>query len=409
VKRWREWLRWLAWAPASPTPPRLPFLPVWLRPGLVVGPAVAGLWLLAVLQLNLSSMPGSPAAPSPGELLLVAGMHTVPLLWSWRAPLAAWLPVTGAAMIVLATWSVWPLACALALLAAVYMVGARTSRPVAVAVGTLTVLALLPMIGNPHFAGVPLLAPLVAGLVIGVLLVADNVRGRQAAEQALAEQAEQHRQEQARRALLEERSRIARELHDVVAHHMSMIAVQAETAPYRLHGLSQEARDDFAGLSATAREALTEMRRLLGVLRGDEQQAERAPQPGLARLGELVDGARRAGLPVRLTVSGQPRTLPASVDLSAYRIVQEALSNAVQHARGAQVEVELRWRPAAVEVAVTDDGRGAAGAPPAGGHGLLGMSERVAMLGGSLEVGPRPEGGFQVRAALPVEPQGSGR
>jgi signal transduction histidine kinase len=401
MSRWREWLRWLAWAPAGPDPPRLPFLPAWVRPGLLAAPVVAALWWLALLQLSVSH--GTP--PSPGEVLLVTGLHTVPLLWSWRAPLAAWPPVALAAAIVLATWSVWPLACAVSLLVVLYMLGARTNRLVTVAAGTITVLATLPMVGNPHFAGVPLLAPLVAGLVIGVLVLADNVRGRQAAEQALAEREEEHRQEQARRALLEERSRIARELHDVVAHHMSMIAVQAETAPYRIPGLSQEAKDDFAGLSATAREALTEMRRLLGVLRGGGQ-AERAPQPGLARLAELVDGARRAGLPVRLTVSGEPRPLPAGVDLSAYRIVQEALSNASQHARGAQVEVELRYQAGGVEVSVSDDGRGRGTTTRPGGHGLLGMSERVAMLGGSLEVGPRPGGGFRVRAALPAEPAG---
>jgi signal transduction histidine kinase len=253
-------------------------------------------------------------------------------------------------------------------------------------------------------------------LIVATLALADQVSSRRLTEEALAEQVERRRQEQARRAVLEERSRIARELHDVVAHHMSMVAVQAETAPYRIKGLPDDGLRDFAAIGETARAALVEMRRLLGVLRSDAGP-EREPQPGLGHLADLVDGARKAGLPVRLAVDGQARPLPAGVELSAYRIVQEALSNAGRHARDAgRVDVEVRFEPERLTVTVTDDGsaaipaarRGGSGGPGPGGrwgHGLLGMSERVTMLGGTLEAGAEEAGGFRVRAVMPVRPE----
>jgi signal transduction histidine kinase len=316
------------------------------------------------------------------------------------------------------------------------------------------VLAILPMLGNPHFNDSLVLLPLIVLGFVTVFALGSSVRTRRFAERALAEREEDHRRERERRALLEERARIARELHDVVAHHMSMIAVQAETAPYRIDGLPEEGVRDFSAISATAREALTEMRRLLGVLRSESAEVDRAPQPGLDRLGEMVEGARNAGLPVRLEMLGEPRSLPTGIDLSAYRIVQEALSNAGRHARGSNVDVVIRYEADRLEVTVTNDGRGAAmaaggrdgqreragegsvgpvapdgragqhvdasergdGAAARGGggvratqgrgHGLMGMAERVAMLGGSLEAGPRPQGGFQVHATLPLEQAG---
>jgi signal transduction histidine kinase len=386
---------------------------------LLAAPLAAALWALAILQV--AGVRG--VVPAFGAVGLVTGMHTMPLVWSRRYPLAAWAPVTLAASIMLGSFPVWPLACVAAMLAALYMVGVHSDRRTGLAATVISVAAILPMLGNRSFAATPALLPLIVLGFVAVLAFANNVKTRRAAEHALAEREEEHRQEQARRALLEERSRIARELHDVVAHHMSMIAVQAETAPYRIDGLPEAGARDFAAISATAREALTEMRRLLGVLRSESAEVDRAPQPGLERLGELVDGARKAGLPVRLEVHGPPRPLPTGVDLSAYRIVQEALSNAGRHARGSNVEVEVSYGKDRVEVTVTDDGhgaatardgraaqrgsapqRGGAGDGPARGHGLLGMSERVAMLGGSLQAGPLPQGGFQVHASLPVEP-----
>jgi signal transduction histidine kinase len=204
--------------------------------------------------------------------------------------------------------------------------------------------------------------------------------------------------------VLEERSRIARELHDVVAHHMSLIAVRAETAPYRLDGLPEPVAEEFGALSELARAALADMRRLLGVLRQD-QPAALAPQPRLAELPELVAATRRAGMPVELTVAAGLGEVPAGVGLCAYRIVQESLSNASQHAPGAAVTVTVGQADGAVRLRVAN-GPGQPPGPGDGehrpGHGLIGMRERVALLGGSLSAGPAPGGGFVVSAVLPV-------
>jgi signal transduction histidine kinase len=200
---------------------------------------------------------------------------------------------------------------------------------------------------------------------------------------------------------LAERARIARELHDVVAHQMSMVAVQAETARLTTPGMPVEGQQRLAEIGDTAREALTEMRRLLGVLRSDEA-AQLAPQPGLDRVDELVSAARAGGSSVRLTLSGAAAALPPGVDLTAYRIVQEALSNARRHAPGADVEVTLGFGGDRLAIRVRDHGPGPAG--DIDGHGLQGMRERVAMVGGSLHTGVAPGGGFAVEADLPLTP-----
>jgi signal transduction histidine kinase len=389
-----------------PLLPRLAALveraPRWLPAGkwrmVLAGPAVAGLWLLAYWQANV------PGADSQ-QLGLVTALATIPLLASRQRPLLAWAPVTLGVSILAGSHPVLPIGAVIGLLVALYSIGVRSSRLVAIGAGVLSGLALLPMIGNDQRVGVPLPLPLTVSLIVAVLALADQVGTRRLTERALAERAEEYRMEQARRAVLEERSRIARELHDVVAHHMSMVAVQAETAPYRIQGLPEAGLRDFATIGQTAREALTEMRRLLGVLRSDDETPERVPQPGLAHLDELVEVARGAGLPVRTTVQGQHRPLPAGVELSAYRIVQEALSNAGQHAEGVRlVDVVVAYEPDRLLVTVTDDGHGRAGPPGPPGHGLVGMSERVAMLGGTITAGPGPDGGFQVAAVLPVPP-----
>ncbi len=237
-------------------------------------------------------------------------------------------------------------------------------------------------------------------------------------------QAREARRQSERGAVLEERARIAREMHDVVAHHMSMIAVQAETAPYRIAGLPAGVEAEFAALSQLAREALADMRRLLGVLRsagqssagessagepGSEQVPDLLPQPGLADVDALVDSARRAGAEVAFEMSAAGGRVPAVVGLTAYRIVQESLSNAGRHAPGAPITVTVREGPRLVRVEV-DNGPAVlppapasqAAVPAGGGHGLAGMRERVALLGGRLSAGPRADGGFAVRAELPV-------
>ncbi len=221
-------------------------------------------------------------------------------------------------------------------------------------------------------------------------------------------------QDRARRAaagdLLEhaargERARIARELHDVVAHHISMIAVQAETARLTVPGMPEAGQRRLAAIGDTARSALTEMRRLLGVLREDAETdvAQRYPQPGLEQLNELLDEARGAsGTGARLILSGPPAALDPGVELAAFRIVQEALTNARRHAPGAGVDVELHYGAQALSLRIRDSGPGPAAQPPVEGLGLTGMRERAAAVGGRLRTGPAAGGGFVVQATLPI-------
>jgi signal transduction histidine kinase len=251
--------------------------------------------------------------------------------------------------------------------------------------------------GSPSFAEVLLLMLVVAAEALG-----DSRRQR---GEAIAERDETRRamidtlEEQ---AAMGERARIARDLHDVVAHHVSAIAVQAETARLTTPGLPDEGRQHFEAIGQTARDALDEMRRLLGVLRADaDGNPERAPQPGLGQLSELLETARAAGTDVTLTLSGEVAPLPPGIDLCAYRILQEALTNARRHAPGAAVEMEIGYGPESLALRVRDHGPGPGQANPEG-HGLLGMRERAIMVGGTLELGPAEGGGFEVRAELPL-------
>jgi signal transduction histidine kinase len=229
------------------------------------------------------------------------------------------------------------------------------------------------------------------------------LRGRLLQATALADRAdraERDREAQAQAAVAAERSRVARELHDVVAHSLSVIVVQAQAAGRVLEGEQPSAREALAAIDATGRQALVEMRRLVGILRDDRELAL-APQPGLGQLDVLLEQVREAGLPVALAVEGDPRPLTPGVDLSAYRIVQEALTNALKHAGPAHASVAVRYRSADVELEVTDDGQGPVG-EPGGGHGLAGMRERVALYGGVLESEALNGRGFRVRARLPA-------
>nr|WP_184830212.1 sensor histidine kinase [Jiangella mangrovi] len=245
-----------------------------------------------------------------------------------------------------------------------------------------------------------------------VAVIGDLVRSRRSTSRDLERQTELSELEKARRTVLEERSRLARDLHDVVAHHMSMVVVQAETAPYRLEDLPDDARAEFASISGSARQALDEIRGLLGVLRGTDEAVALAPQPGVEQLTDLVDGARRSGVAVELSTTGEPpAALPGTTGLSAYRIVQESLANAVRHAPGSEVTVDVRYTETAVELRIrnsppVDDGVSGAVADgvsraAASGHGLPGMRERAAVVGGTLTAGPTTTGGFAVTAVLP--------
>jgi signal transduction histidine kinase len=215
-----------------------------------------------------------------------------------------------------------------------------------------------------------------------------------------AEQLEREREERVRAMVADERGRIARELHDVVAHSVSVMVVQAQAGP-RL-GDREQATAAFEAIAASGREALVELRRLLGILRTDDEQLAIGPQPGLASLAGLIEQMGEAGLAVELRIEGEQVPLPPGVDLSAYRIVQEALTNTLRHAGHARARVEVHYRPGGVELEIADDGLGAPTTVNGSGHGLIGMRERTALYGGSLDAGPRPGGGFAVRAQLPL-------
>ena len=225
-----------------------------------------------------------------------------------------------------------------------------------------------------------------------------------------AVRAERERDEQARIAVTEERSRIAREMHDIVAHSVSVMVVQAGAARRLVDRDPAAAAEAAALVEATGREALREMRRVVGVLRSGtgaeppDRSAALEPQPALSDIPALIDGYREAGLDVRLRVDGEPSWARSGVDLAAYRIVQEALTNTIKHAGPARAEVRLAFERDALTVVVADDGRGPGFEPGRDGHGLVGMRERVAVYGGELEAGPQAEGGYRLRAKLPVVP-----
>jgi len=303
-----------------------------------------------------------------------------------------------------AWWGGWPWGPGqiLALLGAFCLAGVRQQRPELWWMWALTLIPWWLWLA----ADVPNLSGAVGATVIftAVTVTTDSVGSRSRAHRALTAETERAEDERARRAVLEERTRIAREMHDVIAHHLSLIAVQAETAPYRLPGLPEPAQAEFASLSEGARGALAEMRRLLGVLRRD-QPAGRAPQPQLTDLPALVDAARQAGLSVELSTASVLDQVPSSVGVCAYRIVQESLSNASQHAPGAGVTVSVGHDSGTVLLRVANGPGSPAGLDEnsqGAGHGLTGMRERVALLGGSLSAGPSPDGGFVVTAVLPL-------
>ena len=239
-------------------------------------------------------------------------------------------------------------------------------------------------------------------LLVAAVLVGESRRKEAQAVTALDATQAAMEESVREQTAMEERAAIARELHDIVAHHLSVIAVQSETARLTSPKLSADARQRFEAIAATARDALTETRRLLGVLREDvDGEADRTPQPGLDRLGELVDTARDAGSSVRLVLQGKAVPLPAGIDLAAYRIVQEALTNARRYAPGADVDVEVAYDDATLKLRVRDHGPGPA-EELLTGHGIVGMRDRATLAGGTFSCGAAEGGGFVVDVALPV-------
>jgi signal transduction histidine kinase len=379
-------------------------LPVW-------GPRAAA----AAVGLGCGAWAAAAATQGPvnqplGSALLLGGMLVLPLaVLPIRPAPALWISLLATALVseVLRAGGdgpVWAPAALLVHLAVLGGVALASRPPVAGAAWVLTAVtgAILVQRMPGMNADADLGEPLVACAV--VILGGMALRGRWEDRRRLATSASVARDERARRTVLEERARIARELHDVVAHHMSVVAIQAEAAPYRVPAPSPEVARSLTLIRSHAVEALTELQRVLGVLR-DGAAVDTGPQPGVERLGELVATAGHVGLDARLTVHGPTETLPPGVGLSAYRIVQEALSNVMRHAPGAAVEVTVDAGIDRLELQIVN---GPTPRSPTTGpgarHGLLGMRERVGLLGGQLTTAPAPDGGFTVRAELPLQP-----
>lgn len=372
----------------------------------VAAVVVFGFGLATVFSQDLRD-----GARDPGPLaVLTAFVICAPIAVRRRWPLGALtVSVIGIFLHILANWSEGSLPAAVLILT--YSVGAHRRLPVAVAgvAMTATVIVVLALVDSPGLDVVGtlgVLANFAAAWAIGVALrnrrLATDARVSEANERAEAAR------ESSARALAEERLRIAQELHDVVAHSMSVIAVQAGAGMHVLDEHPDQARAALEAISATSRGTLAEMRRLLGVLRDSGGARATAPAPGLDDLPELIDEVRAAGVPAALHVDGVPEVVPAGVGLSAYRVVQEALTNVIKHAgQPTRVDVTVRHGPGALTVEIVDDGRGlAARSNGDGGHGLVGMRERVEVWGGELSVGPARGGGYRVAAVLPYEGAG---
>ncbi len=357
---------------------------------------------------------GSQHDPNALGVLLVLATD-LPLIWRRRAPLAVLAVVLGAT----ATYSAFGFAhnsTELGLILALYTVSSayphRTSLKTLC--GCMATMIAAAMVGiwqtgvGDGFANAAFTVVYILPWALGEN--AYHRRRHLVDTEERARRAEEERERETRQAVNDERTRIARELHDVVAHAMSVMVVQAGAGRRVLADHPAKAAEALANIELTGRDGLAEMRRLLGVLRQDDLTAsgqgpepELAPQPGLAAVSDLAERWQQAGLPVEVEVKGPSRPLPTGVDLSAYRIIQEALTNVFKHAGADHVLVGLTFDDAGLQIDVLDDGRGAAAIDDAGGHGLIGMRERVALYGGTVQAGPRPGGGFAVQAHLPLD------
>lgn len=343
------------------------------------------------------------AGPGPTPYLLAA-VAAAGLLLRRAAPVAvAALELAVAAFAVaLVAPDQGPLELFIPVVLVFYTVGAVTTLlPSLLVLGSALVLTTIGVAAGANGGAsdtVPATIWLLLAWTLGRVVRSHTKRTRQL-EDATA-QLVVEREERAQAAVILERARIARELHDVVAHNVSVMVLHAQGGDRALAGEQPEAHEAFGLIETVGRQTVDELRHLLGLLRQDEALAL-APPPSLAHVHTLVESVRAAGLDVRLRVEGEARLLPTGVDVAAYRILQEALTNALKHGEGSRAEVAVRFGRQAVEVEVLDDGPGAPGPSAGGGHGLVGMRERVALYGGELQAGPRGGGGFAVRAVLP--------
>jgi signal transduction histidine kinase len=376
--------------------------------------SLAGLTGLAVQTAIEIAPPGSYDAPPAWRWLAVVAALTLPLTWRRRFPLSVLVVVTIASyfvtdiqelgMSIIVYW------------VAVYSAAAygdRRRRTIVLALSVVAVMAITAArLDYSHVntraavLGTSFLLLFQLFFAVAAWVAGNAMAARRALEDTLRRRADElqwEREENARRAVFEERVRIARELHDVIAHHVSVMGIQAGAARRVLRRQPEKAEDVLTAIELASRQAVVELHRMLGFLRQDEDSDGLAPQPGLGQLNELIEQLRQTRLDVELQLDGDPRPLPRSLDVSAYRIIQEALTNTLKHASAQRAKVHVHYNTNQLEVDVVDDGCGfRTSAPSDGGHGLIGMRERVSLHGGRLRVGPRAEGGFAVHAELPL-------
>jgi signal transduction histidine kinase len=359
-------------------------------------PLLVDLGLVALLLLLTIGAASRRAHTTAGIVLGV--VETVPLLWRRRRPLLVVTVVTATALAMTAV-GVWflPLQLGVALYTLAAIRAQMLARAAAVASVVLLAIA-LPLSGRFEFGNeASRIVFLVAAWLLGDSLGSRRAYVREVEQKA--ERLEREREAEARRATAEEQARIARELHDVVAHALSVIIVQAGAASDVFELDPHRTREPIQAIDVAARAALSDLRRVLGILHAE---AEYEPQPSLDRLDSLIERVRATGLQISLEIEGAPRPLPSAVDLSAYRIVQEALTNTLKHADAEHALVHVRYG-SELRIEIRDDGRTTVNGS-AGGSGLIGMRERVAMLGGSISAGPMGEGGYRVSVRIPIEP-----
>jgi signal transduction histidine kinase len=373
---------------------------------------------LSVCAFDVSQLVDLLAAGSSGRAVtgaLLLASVSVPLLWRRRQPLTVLAVVAAAALF----WLLLPYvaeppfdhfnASFFSFVVSLYSVGLYgRNKKVSVAAAAMALVCVLSAVAflDEQFRSNPRAFFFNSSIVVVFFYVGYIGRVRRDYLEARAEAIERERQEGASRAVAKERARIARELHDVVAHSVGLMTVQAGAAHLVFAKNPDAALSSLSSIERTGRQALGELRRLLGVLRTEDEGGELGPQPGLDRIDELIAEVEEAGVEIKVTVEGDLQDVATAVGLSGYRILQEALTNVLKHAgRLARAEVSIRRTRNELMVQVVDDGGGVAsdGAKVAGGHGLIGMRERVALFGGRMSTGPRPDGGFFVRTEIPLE------
>jgi signal transduction histidine kinase len=362
----------------------------------------------SAISTALRSDPGHPTGPKLWLEVVAVTAIVLTLLWRRRFPFAApaftWLAsatlsfVDGLLIVDKAGLSIAGLG------ASLLLGNLRRVRQAWVGLAIVLSGAAIVIYNDPnHSRGDLIFTPglFAIGWLVGYAL-RERTEQTEAAEERAA-RAEREREAAARIAVAEERARIARELHDVVAHAVSVMVLQVGAVRHRMPVSDTEDRETLTNVEHAGRTALAEMRRLLNAMRHDGEEVELMPHPGLDNLDSLVDDVRAAGLPVRLQISGEPVALPPGLDLSAYRILQEGLTNALKHARASQAEVEVHYSATELRLEVRDDGPGGPSTDAGVGHGLVGIRERVRIFGGGMTAGTSLSGGFVLRAQLPLD------